>query len=125
MEKEIQNILIYFGIGMMIIVPIGIYGFMMIDKLIKQMYNSHNEEWIKVGKPSGMFYYPPEARNLQSMISMQSNVFVWIFKTPKWIKGDEAPSSYLKKLRVSLAIANLSILGIFAFMAITIIGLTK
>lgn len=125
MEKEIQSVLIYFGIGMMLIVPMGIYGFMMIDKLIKQMYISHNAEWIKVGKPSGMFYYPPEARNLQSMISMQLNVFVWVFKTPKWVKGDETSSSYLKKLRVSLAIANLSMLGLFAFIAITIIGLIK
>ena len=125
MEKEIQNVLTYFGVGMITILPMGIYGFIMIDKLIKQMYSSHNDEWIKVGKPSGMFYYPPEARNLQSMISMQLNVFVWVFKTPNWVKGDETSSSYLTKLRFSLAIANLSMLGLFALIAITIQGLIK
>ena len=125
MEKEIQNVLAYFAIGMMIILPMAIYGFILIDKLIKQMYYSHNEEWVKVGKPSGMFYYPPEARSLQSMISMQLNIFVWVFKTPKWIKGDETSSSYLKKLRFILAIANLAMLGLFTLIAITIIGVIK
>jgi len=125
MEKEIQNILTYFGIAMIIILPMAIYGFIMIDKLIKQMHNSHNEEWIKVGKPSGMFYYPSGARNLQSMISMQLNVFIWAFKTPKWVKSDAISSSYLKKLRFSLAIANLSMLGFFTLIVITIQGLIK
>jgi len=125
MEKEIQNVLTYFGIGMIVIVPIGFYGFIMIDKLIKHMYNSHNEEWTKVGKPSGLFYYPPEARNLQSMISMQLNIFIWVFKTPEWTKNDVLSLSYLKKLRISLAIANLSLLGLFILIAITIQGLIK
>ena len=125
MEKEIQGIFTYFGIGIIVIIPIAIYGFMLIDKIIKQMYESYNEEWVKVGKPSGMFYYPPEARNIQSMISMQLNIFVWLFKTPEWIKSDITLLSNLKRLRLSLAIANLLILGFFVFIVITIQGFIK
>ena len=59
------------------------------------------------------------------MISMQLNVFAWVFKTPKWTKSDVCSLSYLKKLRISLAIANLSMLGLFILIAITIQGLIK
>ncbi|WP_373034079.1 hypothetical protein [Sulfurovum sp.] len=113
MENEIKDILSYLGMGMAVILPIGIYGFLLIDKLIKRMYESFNAEWQKVGKPSGMFYFPPEGRSLQSMISMQLNIFVWFFKTPVWIKSDAVSLENLKRLRWSFAIANIAMLILF------------
>ena len=123
MEKDIQGIFTYFIIGMMVIVPMGIYSFRLIDKIIKTMYQSFNTEWIKVGKPSGIFYYPPEAKNIQSMISMQLNIFSWIFKTPEWIKSDITSLSNLKKLRFTLILVNLIMLGLFILIAIKIQGI--
>ena len=113
MENEIKNILSYFGVGIAIILPIGIYSFLLIDKLIKRMYESFNEEWQKVGKPSGMFFFPPDGKNSQSIISMLLNIFVWFFKTPTWIKDDAVSLKNLKRLRWSLAISNIALLILF------------
>jgi hypothetical protein len=125
MEQNIQSIFIYFIIAMIVVIPIGIYSFILIDKIIKKMYQEFNDEWIKVGKPSGMFYYPPEGRNMQSIMSMQLNMFSWIFKTPEWIKNDVISLSNLKRLRFSLILVNLLMLGLFIWGAITIQGLIK
>ena len=92
-----------------------LYIFRIVDKLIKQMFAYHKGEWIKVGKPCGIFFRPIESKNIRSMISMQINLFKWFFITPKWIKEDEIAKAYLSSIRRITIIANLIILGIFGY----------
>ena len=122
MEKVIDEIISVLSIGVMVFVPMSIYGFIMIDKLIKQMYHDHNQVWADAGKPNGIFFYP-EAKNIKSMLAMQINIFSWTFKTPAWIHSDDVAYGYLKRLRVSIVIGNLFLLGVFAYIAITFLAL--
>jgi hypothetical protein len=103
------------GLLMMVVFPIAMYGFLLIDKLIRRLYETFYEEWVRVGKPSGLLYFPPDSKNIQSMIAFQINIFVWFFKTPQWIKDDSLSLSYLRKIRLSLALGNiLMLLGVIA-----------
>ena len=123
MDKE--NIGIYFGLAMIFIIPMGIYIFLLIDKLIKRLYEAFNDEWCNLGKPSGLFYYPPDSRNIQSILSLQINMFMWTFKTPKWIKNDATSFNILKKIRWFVAVVNIAMLVLFGFIFITIVELIK
>jgi len=69
MEKV--NIGNYVGLAMLIILPMSLYGFLLIDRLIKRLYEEFNEEWYKVGEPRGLIYSPPNSKNFQSMLSLQ------------------------------------------------------
>jgi len=115
----------YFGLAMILIVPMGIYAFVLIDKLIKRLYEVFNDEWCHLGKPSGLFYFPPNSRNFQSMISLQINMFIWVFKTPKWIKDDAISLSMLKKIRWVILVANIGIIVLFGFIFMSIVGSIK
>jgi len=116
MTNEMQQILTYIGIAMVVILPLGFYGFTLIDKLIKRMYEAFNDEWQKAGKPCGMFYAPAEAKSIESMFSMQLNLFSWLFKTPTWIKNDTISLKLLKRLRWSFLIVNITMLPLFVWM---------
>jgi hypothetical protein len=65
MDKE--NIGNYIGLAMLVILPMVIYGFVLIDKLIKHLYEVFNDEWCNLGKPSGLMYFPPNSKNFQSI----------------------------------------------------------
>ena len=104
------------GLLMMVVFPIAMYGFLLIDKLIRRLYETFYDEWVRVGKPSGLLYFPPDSKNAESMISLQINIFSWFFKTPQWIKDDALSLSHLRKIRLSLALGNiLMLLAVIAF----------
>ena len=109
---ELQEIMLYFGIAMLIMFLLIIYMILLIDKLIKRMYESFNEEWINSNKPCGMFY-APQKRNIESMIALQLTLLRWIFKTPLWIKDDTLSLGYLRKIRWILIVINVVILLLF------------
>ena len=114
------NIGNYVVLAMLVILPMAMYGFVLIDKLIKHLYEAFNDEWYKLGKPSGLMYYPPNTKNLQSMLSLQINMFIWTFKTPKWIKNDAISLSLLKKIRWIFLVTNIAMLVLFGFIVMSI-----
>ena len=119
------NIENYIGLVMVVILPMIIYGFVLIDKLIRHLYEVFNDEWCKLGKPSGLMYFPPHSKNFKSMLSLQKNIFIWIFKTPAWIKNDTIALSLLKKIRWIVAVVNIAILILFGLIFISILGQIK
>jgi len=122
MENEIKEFMIYFGVMMAFVLPLGIYVFILLDKIIKRLYETFNFEWENMGKPCGIFYYPPNTKNIQSMLSMQLNMFRWIFKTPAWIKTDLISLSYLKKLRWLVLITNIGMISPFFYLLLIMNG---
>jgi len=117
------NIDNYVGLAMLVILPMSIYGFLLIDRLIKRLYEEFNEEWYKVGEPRGLIYSPPNSKKFQSMLSLQINMFVWTFKTPQWIKNDTIALSLLTKIRWIVAISNIGIVVLFGFIFMSILGM--
>jgi len=117
------NIDNYVGLVMLVILPMSIYGFLLIDRLIKRLYEEFNDEWYKVGEPRGLIYSPPNSKKFQSMLSLQINMFVWTFKTPKWIKNDAIALSLLNKIRWIVAISNIGIVILFGFIFMSILGM--
>jgi len=116
------NIDNYVGLAMLVILPMSLYGFLLIDRLIKRLYEEFNDEWYKVGEPRGLIYSPPNSKKFQSMLSLQINMFVWTFKTPKWIKNDAIALSLLNKIRWIVAISNIGIVVLFGFIFMSILG---
>jgi len=116
------NIGNYTGLAMLVILPMSLYGFLLIDKLIKRLYEEFNDEWHKAGEPCGLIYSPPNSKNFQSMLSLQINMFVWTFKTPTWIKNDAIALSILNKIRWIVAISNIGIVVLFGFIFMSILG---
>ena len=117
-ESMMGNILIVF----IVVFVLSMYGFFLIDKIVKHLYESYRSEWVRAGKPCGMFFYPEKTRNINSMLAMQKNAFIWLFRTPFWMKSDMVLLSYLKKLRYSVIISNLGMLLLFVYVALAIQG---
>ena len=90
---------------------VGLTAFWMFDKLVRSEYASHREDWEQDGKPSGFFFHPPETQTPGSWLAFQRCTFVWLFKTPEWMRQDERTLRWVFWLRVSVLTWNLGVLG--------------
>lgn len=101
-----------------ILVGILFSAFVAFDVLIKLMYHAHKSEWEAAGRPTAMFWRPEEVGrfSLRSDFAMKRLQFLWLFKTPEWIKRDPSARKWLWWLRTAVAVWNLAILSLAVVM---------
>jgi hypothetical protein len=91
---------------------VAFIAFINLDRLLKIEYIKHNTEWIKDGKPRGIFWKPAEISwyTFANSFAMQKLSIKWLFKTPEWIAGDVETKGYLRKLRFCTLIWSVGII---------------
>lgn len=89
------------------------------DSLVRIEYRRHNQEWINDGKPKGFFGQPPGTPLFGGSLATQKLSFLWLFKSPHWIKSDTEAHIHLRRLRRLVLIFNAgAILWLMIIMAI-------
>jgi hypothetical protein len=103
-----------------ILVGILLSAFVAFDVLIKLMYRDHKSEWEANGHPTAMFWRPEEVGwfAFRSDFAMKRLQFLWLFKTPEWIRHDASAMRLLWWLRAAVAFWNLSIVALGVMMLI-------
>jgi hypothetical protein len=108
--------LLMFAIGATMLYP----AFFAFDKLVRRQHDLYREEWEADGRPNGMFgrlegggYWAA----LRSGFATNRCMLVWLFRTPRWIYGDDQAARLLRRLRRLVLAWNLlvALLAIFMF----------
>jgi hypothetical protein len=65
-------------------------------KLVGLQYGSHLQSWEQDGKPTGLLFFPPEARwwggwlvRWSSWRASSRRRLAWLFATPAWMREDD------------------------------------
>jgi len=98
-------------VSFLLLVPILIWAFNTFDNLIKLEYGKFHQQWIKDGKPSGLYWRPADYHpSLQGGIATQKSMLILLFRKPGWIASSAQASNLLKKYRILVLTWNISIL---------------
>jgi hypothetical protein len=98
--------------------PIFIYSFVLLDRLIQAEYESHKAAWEADGKPMGFFFFPPGQNWLDKFRGgwVRNRIsFVWLFKTPSWVSASIEYRVWLRRFRICVLVWNLWFLLVVAF----------
>ncbi len=107
---QIIVMLIFFGLFI-----IGMVAFINFDRLIKIQHGRYKADWVKDGKPRGMYWKPPELSwfDFGSSISMQKLSVAWLFKTPQWASADSEAKECLRKMRMYVIVFYVAVIFLF------------
>jgi hypothetical protein len=94
------------------------YAFFTFDRLVKAEYENYRDEWVADGSPKGFFWRAPECTWLGSSFAMQRLSFAWLFKTPTWATQSAIYRGWLKQLRLSVLVWNVTVVGTFLWFLI-------
>ena len=99
-------------------------SFLAFDRLVRLEHDSHLDAWEEDGRPNGMFWRAPGSYWSQLRSGFASNrcMFVWLFRTPQWTRGDDQATHLLRTLRWFVLAWNLAML---IFIPVTLHGLGR
>jgi hypothetical protein len=87
-----------------------LYG-LTIDRLVRILHDDHSEQWIRLGRPVGMFYIPQDAHWRQGIGSLLGLVCDVLFKTPDWLTDKPDLLFLVKRVRWCIALVVASLLA--------------
>ena len=104
-------------VGPSVLLPTGFFGFTTFDRILKRLYNEYREQWEAVGKPRTVLYleHPGSIWTFRTEMSKVFDdckrtliavglLYVWLFVTPKWVKGDSIARRMLLQVRIALGV---------------------
>jgi hypothetical protein len=83
------------------------------DLLIKIQCRRFHFDWVKDGKPIGIFHKPPDAPTFIGSIRRDRLLKRWIFQKPGWVEKDKKAARFYKYFRATGIICLLLILSVF------------
>ncbi len=109
---------IFISFLIIIIVTVSLH-WLFYDLLIRIESRKFSLDWVKDGKPLGMFYRPPNAPLFRGLRSRNRLMLKWIFQKPNWITKDEEAKQFYKYFRLAGTIYFSAILlFVFSFIVI-------
>ncbi len=94
-----------------LLIPILLWAFFTWDNLIKLEHENFHHQWVKNGKPTGMFWRPPNtSRSYSSGMATQKFMFVWLFKNPEWVESSDDGMRLIKRYRILVLVWNISVI---------------
>jgi hypothetical protein len=84
-----------------ILLVVLVLPYFLLSRLLKIEHDDFHGQWEKDGRPHGMpFWFPLEELHSLSFRSYPWFVgYLWLFKTPDWVRGHQAASRLLKYYR--------------------------
>lgn len=105
-----------------VLVAVLVAALLTFDQIVRLEYSAHRSRWEKDGKPHGFSWVPPESRMLRgwmvrpgSFLALNRLAFVWLFKAPEWIQGDQRAIGLVRRLRILVLIWNIGLIGVLIF----------
>jgi hypothetical protein len=98
-----------------------LYSFAMFDRLVQAEYAQDRLAWEADGQPRGFLWRAPECTWFRSSWATNRVAFVWLFKTPTWAAPSATYCGWLKRLRISVLVWNVTILCLFVAFALVLL----
>lgn len=99
------NLFVCLSLGLILIL---LAGFVAFDRLVKVQYGTHNQDWLTDHKPDGLLWRPPGRSHFYRMNwSGSLCLFLWLFRTPPWVKQDQVAGRHLRQFRVCILVWNM------------------
>ena len=77
-------------------------SFISYDLIIRRQYKDYNSNWIKDGKPIGMFFYPKGSLHIFASFRRGRHMSKLLFQTPAWMEYDKKAKLLLVLYRFAL-----------------------
>ncbi len=106
------------GMILILVAPLVIMAMLTFDQLVIVERERFPEQWKKDGSPATYYRQRSQFKRgiIESFATYKCNL-VWLFATPKWIKGDEKTEGILRRLRIIAALWNFVAMPLFIFSA--------
>lgn len=91
-----------------------LYGFYSFDRVIREQYENYRPYWEGAGKPHGICWHHSEGAGISSSWATNRAMFLWLFKTPDWVKQSQTAQVWLRRCRVSIFVWNAGLIVGFA-----------
>lgn len=105
------------------IVLVTLFHWVFYDLLIKIQSKKFYFDWVKDGKPIGMFHTPESIPTIRGSMSRNRLMLRWIFQKPDWVNRDEKAERFYKYFRLS-GITYISLI-LFALASFIVIFLSQ
>jgi hypothetical protein len=103
------------GIGALSLLSGLLLAFRTLDQLVSRERTVHPDAWIADGRPSSALWGPGGTSHLANARAFHRCSLVWLFRTPRWVVGDERAETLLRRLRRSVAVWNVGLVALVAF----------
>ena len=93
-------------------------SFFCFDRLLRIESSSYHEQWLKDGRPVGLFSWARESdvafglRQVGAFLSFLRCYVLWIFSTPAWVHGDLSAHRFISAARLLLVITIVELIVI-------------
>jgi hypothetical protein len=86
-----------------LLINFGIY-----DYLVRTEYHRHREQWVREGKPLGMFWFPWGQNPFTASWTRGIVMFRWLFKTPGWAFKEKKATKLFVLYRCFFVLATIA-----------------
>ncbi|MBV9848864.1 MAG: hypothetical protein JO250_04170 [Armatimonadetes bacterium] len=92
-----------------------IAAFVSFDRLVQIEYDQYYAQWSADGKPAGFFWRPsgvsyPDGSDAPSPVGRLVCGLLWLFTTPKWVRGNAMAARRLRQFRLCVLVWNVGFL---------------
>jgi len=95
----------------LVLVPVLLAAFMVLDRLVRLEYSSHRPSWELDGRPRGMLWIPPEGNLLRGSLALLRLSWSWLFRTPGWMRQDKGALRLVWWMRILVLVWNLGVVA--------------
>ena len=99
--------------------PLIILATLSFDALVRAQLERHRESWVADGQPVTILQRHEQCSyGLRNWLATHRCLFVWLFVTPTWVRGDGEATRHLRRMRTCAAAWNLGAMPLFVLSAI-------
>lgn len=96
---------------LLLLVTVLVWAFVSFFKLVTIEHQEFPNEWEKDGQPFGIYLNGFRTHSyFRSGLAGQWRMWVWLFRTPKWVRMSEQASTLLWQYRALVLIWNLGLI---------------
>lgn len=106
---------IWMALVILLALPVLIYAFVLLDRLIRAEYELDKAAWEADGRPAGFFWRSPECTWFRSYMARNRISFAWLFTTPPWAARAAHCRTWLSRLRIAVLAWNVAIVTLFIY----------
>jgi hypothetical protein len=98
------------------LIPLLLAAFWAHDQIARVEHERRRGEWVKDGRPYGLFWRPAEIPFALRVRSSPRALFRWTFRTPEWAREEAGVGGYFLLLRAGALLWNLGVIALMAAM---------
>lgn len=94
------------------LIPVLLAAFWAHDQIARVEYGRRRGEWVRDGRPHGLFWRPAEIPFALRVHSAPRTLFRWTFHTPEWARDEVGLGGYFLLLHAGALLWSLGVIAL-------------